>query len=296
MISPCGYRRAGIATLAALSWIVVGCSPASTENAVKTTLSPPQVTAIQVPKSGFIAAYQEPLAVYDLSMKDADTINQARHMLEIACMHARGYADFAVPSTTTHEPSDAAQAMMRPAGPWGYLGTQGAATNGFHEAASSAGAATSHTMPVSEMDTYRECAKQQQSKIVVNSTKGSDLVKELGEVARSASAKDDRVVSARNEWARCMKDNGFDAPSPEAVAGRNWQTTTTPTAEEISTAQADERCTTSSKLAAVDFAILWGYQNQLIENNVETLTSHQRDLRNQISSATRIIANNGATS
>jgi hypothetical protein len=91
----------------------------------------------------------------------------------------------------------------------------------------------------------------------------------------------------------------IDAGAPEKLDNDPWDNdpwdNDKPTANEIAAATADESCTRSSHLAAVYFAVLTGYQRQLISANTKILTGYQKQVQEQIDQATRLLAATAAT-
>jgi hypothetical protein len=70
---------------------------------------------------------------------------------------------------------------------------------------------------------------------------------------------------------------------------------TEPTAEELRAAQLDEKCTVSSNLASVYFAVYWGYQAQLVDRNAQALEARKDELRAQLAKAADIVAKGEAS-
>ncbi|MFF7191865.1 hypothetical protein ACFZAR_43545 [Streptomyces sp. NPDC008222] len=86
-----------------------------------------------------------------------------------------------------------------------------------------------------------------------------------------------------------MTAAGHPAQDPEELAAGPWDTDR-PTVNEIAAATAAESCTGSSRLAADYFAVLTGYQRQLISANSAALTAYQKQVAEGTNQAARLLA------
>lgn len=285
-----------IAVLSALVLCSASCSNLddTSPGGDKVKLVPPTIGAITVPVSGADASVKEPLAAFQLSSKNLNTILQAVKLLSISCMHQRGFVSYTGGNQIVVVGEEADVPATEPAGPWGYLGADTATRYGFHPAHTATPSQSTQEMGEDERTSAKECLDQSRKQFFTLSATPSaeeNLVHSLTEEARLAALQDSRVISARADWATCMKQRGFDVSTPEGLASQGWGTPTDPpTADEIATAQADEGCTASTDLARVYFAALWGYQEQLIEAHAEVLATQEASLRRKVDTAARIVA------
>ncbi|MBV6702858.1 hypothetical protein KV557_38155 [Kitasatospora aureofaciens] len=182
-------------------------------------------------------------------------------------------------------------ATALPAGAWGYLGADAAAVQGFHPpkrtlprpAAAPAGSGEAY-------DTARvDCDRQAAERLGSPQGSGTELVGRLFDDSLKATGKDTRVVAATKEWSACIAAAGFEAASPEALPER-FRAAPEITPEELATARADLDCTAKSNLATLWFAVLAGYQRQLIDRNAEALTAQREAVRAQDAKLTKLLA------
>ncbi|MBV2152295.1 hypothetical protein [Kitasatospora sp. SUK 42] len=219
---------------------------------------------------------------------------QARNMLVVSCMHRAGFSAFTGDGLQAAQPPDNATAL--PAGPWGYLGAEAAATLGFHPPKRTA--PRPDAAPVGAGEAYDnarvDCDRQAAEQLGSPPAAGAELVGRLFDESMKAAAKDARVVAATRAWTVCMTAAGFEAATPDELA-RKYQTTPEATPAELAAARADADCTATSNLAGLWFAVLAGYQRQLIDRNAQALTAQQEAVRAQDARLTRLIGS-GATS
>ncbi|MER7756827.1 hypothetical protein [Kitasatospora sp. NPDC097643] len=209
-------------------------------------------------------------------------------------MHRAGFTAFDSDGLQPAQPPDNATAL--PAGPWGYLGTEAATTLGFHP--------PKHTLPRPDAapagsgeayDTARvDCDRQAAERLGSPQGPGTELVGRLFQESLKAAGQDARVVAATKEWAGCMTTAGFEVTGPEALPQR-FQSTPEITPAELAAARADADCTARSNLAGLWFAVLAGYQRQLIDRNAEALTAQREAVRAQDAKLTRLIAEAGTS-
>ncbi|MEV7776489.1 hypothetical protein [Kitasatospora sp. NPDC086791] len=230
-----------------------------------------------------------PLSAYRADDRTAVKEIQARNLLVVSCMHRAGFAAFTGDGLQPAQPPDNATAL--PAGPWGYLGAQAAATLGFHPPKrtlprpNAAPAGSGEAYDAARVDCDRQAAERLGSPPAT----GTDLVARLFDESTAATAKDARVVAATGRWTACMTSAGFPATAPEELP-RKYQSTPEATPAELAAARADADCTATSNLAGVWFAALAGYQRQLIDRNAQALTAQQEAVRAQDTKLTRLLA------
>ncbi|MFD8787171.1 hypothetical protein [Kitasatospora sp. NPDC059599] len=230
-----------------------------------------------------------PLSAYRADDRSAVQEIRARNALVVSCMHRAGFAAFTGDGLQPAQPPDNATAL--PAGPWGYLGTQAAATLGFHPPKRPL--PRPGTAPAGSGEAYDaarvDCDRQAAERLGSPPATGADLVSRLFDESTAATAGDARVVAATARWGACMASAGFPATAPEELP-RQYRAAPEPTPTELAAARADAGCTTTSDLAAVWFAALTGYQRQLIDRNAQALTAQQEAVRAQDAKLTRLLA------
>jgi hypothetical protein len=286
---------AGAILLGALT--LTGCgTEGAAESPPKQTLTPPVVTPEKPPISGYAAMLKSPLAAYDMTDKQADAMWTALRSMRTSCVRAKGFQQYdgqdMLPVGSSRS-SD--EAIKRPAGPWGYLGAETAATRGFLSGPVRTASNQKVDLPADELAASRACFEESSAKLSPP-VEGADLVRQIAAEATGYAERDTRVVTARKQWATCMEQSGFTGADPRELASKQWRRPTDPaTADEISAAIADEKCTVSSGLAAIYFPVERGYQQQLIDRNIQVLTEHQTQLRSRIAEAARIVATGDAS-
>ncbi|WP_240121014.1 hypothetical protein [Streptomyces sp. MUM 2J] len=278
-------RRAYVAVIAA-GLLATGCSTALTGSAAG--VAPPTVGATPTaPASGYDGLMRLPLSAYGTSEQDDAVLYRTNEALITRCMRSRGHAAYASQNTPSTAPRTRQEKeAIHPAGAWGYIGRTTAKRIGFHVAVPLPAARVLTGRALKDYNTcYGEAEKQLPS---LSGTQGWKLAQDLfGESFRQAAV-DSRVGAARERWSACMSAVGHPADAPEELAAGPWHTGK-PTAQEIAAATADTSCTRSSGLAAVYFAVLAGYQQQLISANARVLTGYQKQVQEQMDQAAHIL-------
>ncbi|MFJ9692967.1 hypothetical protein [Kitasatospora sp. NPDC101183] len=235
-----------------------------------------------------------PLSAYRADDQIAVKEIKARNALIVSCMHTAGYAAFTGDGLQPAQPPDNLTAL--PAGPWGYIGPGPANAQGFHPPRRPAPRAPDASAGYGgeAYDAARvDCDRQAAEKIGSPPPKGADLVGQLFDESTKATAQDARVLAARKDWASCMATAGFEAAVPEELP-KTYEAAPEITQAELAAARADADCTTgTSRLAAVYFAVLDGYQRQLVDRNAEALTAQKEAVRAQDAKLTRLITGEG---
>ncbi|GJF35078.1 hypothetical protein KNE206_77780 [Kitasatospora sp. NE20-6] len=283
-----------VVTAIAAGLLVTGCSAGPVNGAVHVMSTPPAIAATPTaPATGYGGLTGLPLSAYGTSEQDDVLLYRTNAALVARCMKNLGSASQAgrqkIQATTkTQEDKEA----IHPAGAWGYIGSATAKRIGFHVAV---------PLPATRSPTgqalkdYNACWDEADKQLPsLAGTKGWKLTQDLFGQSLQQVAADSRVGAARERWSACMGAMGHPADAPEKVAGGPWDTEK-PTSEEIAAATANESCTQSSGLAAVYFAVLTGYQQQLISANVEVLAGYRKQVRDRVDLAARLLAGLPAT-
>lgn len=283
--------RACIAGIVA-GLLATGCSASLAGG--NADVAPPAIAATPTaPATGYGGLIGLPLSAYGTSEQDDVLLFRTNEALVARCMRSRGYASYSdqkkiQAAAKTKEQKEA----IRPAGAWGYIGGGTAKRIGFHVGV---------PVPVTkgptgqELKDYNVCwdkADKQVPSLAGN--RGWKLTQDLFGQSFQQAAADSRVGAARERWSACMSTAGHPADDPEKLANATWKTEKA-TRKEIAAATADESCTRSSHLAAVYFAVLTGYQQQLISANTEVLTGYRKQVQAQVDRAAHLLAASDTT-
>jgi hypothetical protein len=87
-----------------------------------------------------------------------------------------------------------------------------------------------------------------------------------------------------------MKRGGFGDADPAALARGPWPGE--PSGREIATARADATCTRSANLAGIYFAVLAGYQRELVAQHRGALAGLAREGQSAVARAARVVSGN----
>ena len=115
------------------------------------------------------------------------------------------------------------------------------------------------------------------------------LASELATTAIQYTQSDRRVVVAEAAWSACMAARGFQYPTPLAPVNASWPTPPSPA--EIATAEADISCKEATDLTGIAFAILSGYQAELVQRNIAALSELNKDFSAVLQNAETIVRN-----
>ncbi|MGW5103865.1 hypothetical protein [Streptomyces sp. NPDC004100] len=287
------WRRVIRFTGVAVSLFVSGlpataCSPSPAGSAADAT--PPAISASPTtPASGYDGLTRLPLSAYGTSDQDDDLLFRTRKSLVVRCMKGRGNQTYSGQNMTrVAAKSIGENEAVRPAGAWGYIGRATAKSKGFHIGVAppgETGAATGY----SQKD-FGVCSAEADKQLPsLANTDGWKLTRALFDQSFQQADDDQRVAAARKRWSTCMTAAGHPSQDPEELAAGPWSTAQ-PTANEIAAATAAESCTDSSRLAAVYFAVLAGYQRQLISANSATLSAYQKQVTENTKQAALLLA------
>ncbi|WP_281155395.1 hypothetical protein [Streptomyces sp. HYC2] len=272
--------------------LATGCSAGLTGSAANVT-QPAIAATPTAPATGYDGLIQLPLSAYGTSEQDDVLLYRTNEALITRCMKGRGHASYSSQNTTrpaakTKEEKEA----IHPAGAWGYIGSATAKRIGFHVAVPLSATKGPTGQALKDYNAcFDEADKQLPS---LAGTQGGKLTHDLFTQSFQQTGSDSRVGAARERWSACMNAAGHPAGAPEKLANGPWDSDK-PTANEIAAAMADESCTRSSRLAAVYFAVLAGYQRQLISANTKVLTGYRKQVQEQIDQATRLLAATATT-
>ncbi|MFJ9846044.1 hypothetical protein ACIRYZ_37515 [Kitasatospora sp. NPDC101155] len=286
--------RARITAIAA-TLLATSCSAGLASGAGDTALTPPVVSAsAAAPVTGYDGLMGLPLSAYGTSEQDDDLLFRAERAVVVRCMRSRGHQDYSGQNMVRSSLEDEEdREAVRPAGAWGYIGRATARNQGFHPRTLPMGASTGMTAEAGK--DFEACSAEAGEQLPdLTGTDGWKLTQSLFGQSFQQAAADRRVTAARKRWSACMTEAGHPAEDPEKLAEGSWKTAR-PTDDEIAAATAAESCTRSSGLAAVFFAVLTGYQRQMVPANTDALTAYQKQVQKQIGRATHLLADFPAT-
>ncbi|MER5434888.1 hypothetical protein [Streptomyces sp. NPDC002588] len=268
--------------------LATGCSAGLADSAQDVRTTPPAIAAAPTaPATGYDGLTGLPLSAYGTSEQDDVLLYDTNEALVARCMKSRGYTSYSdQKKTQTAAKTKEEKEAIRPAGAWGYIGGATAKRIGFHVAV---------PVPVSkgptgqELKDYNVCWDKADKQVPsLAGTRGWKLTQDLFGQSFQRAAADSRVGAARKSWSSCMSRAGHPADDPEMLAN-GFLNAKKATAKEIAAATADESCTRSSNLAGVYFAVLSGYQQQLISANTKVLTGYKTQVQAQIDRAARLL-------
>lgn len=271
----------------AVGLLATGCSAGLTGSAAG--VAPPAIAVTPTaPATGYDGLIQLPLSAYGTSEQDDVLLYEVNEALVARCMKSQGYTGYSDQKTPrTAAKTQQEREAIHPAGAWGYIGSATAKRIGFHVAVPLPAAKGPAGQ---ELKDYNACWDKADKQVPsFAGTKGWKLTQDLFGQSLQKAAEDSRVGAARERWSACMSAAGYPADDPEKLAN-GFLNAKKATAEEIAAATVDESCTRSSNLAAVYFAVLTGYQQQLISANTEVLTGYEKQVREQIEQAGRLLA------
>lgn len=291
-----GWRRATF-TAALLASVLfgsalaaAGCSAQGDGSTVAgPSLASPTIAAVPpAPASAADALTQLPLEAYTLAVgPEANIVDQAQAILIARCVADRGYASLTAAVIYGQISGASGAATPVAAGAWGYVGRSQAATSGFHPGPHGR---TLSFSGQAEAAAFQGCvAKAQASLVSGRPAVGGALIEQLSSYAFGNTLGDRRIETATSAWAKCMNAKGQTADNPESLADQPWPTPTA-TPAELAVATADEACTVSSNLAGLYFAVLAGYQRELIADHGPALTALRQADQNELANARRTIA------
>jgi hypothetical protein len=214
--------------------------------------------------------------------------------LEIACMNAAGYGQYAA-SAPFFARANRGLAFPQPYGPWGYIGTSLAAQEGFEvpvsdpaQGGGSPGATAS--MPAGAQAAAGKCAN------IIAEFNDAQFVTSLAGIETMNNDISNDVVQdpdftrATKAWTACMARNGYNSTDPNtlddqeladlglrAVPGSS--PTATQNTAQIAAAVTDADCTQSSDLAGIYFAIQASYEQQFVTSNQQALNVAVRQFK-----------------
>ena len=279
-------RRPQLAALALAACFALCCACSAVAGidakAAPAVRRPPQ------PASMAAALIGQPLLEYaEVGITAVDPVapDEDDSYLVAVCMNRAGYPDVTGAELEALDPPAVAATS---AGIWGFLGLTRAQQYGF---ASPPGASTAGGRPhytAAELTASHACEQHAQSFTANDKTHlGASLMGAAGQETVS-SAQFKAAVAA---WARCMTAAGQRATDPFQYAQDAESTAAAAPGSaafrtQIGEAVDDARCTDSSDLAGVYFALTDAYQRQLLTRNHAALDAavnqYQQDFQREI--------------
>ena len=279
---PAKARRRRLGVFVALTGLagltgLTACSSPTPSVVGNVSVTRPQLSsAIAQPTSEYQAENALPLNSYDVSasVQVNTEANNAAKVLTIQCMHSAGYPLYqgeGVLEVAQKSPSD-----DDTGGAWGYVDGALAADYGFATVRSTDSISGT---PLPKNDPAEETAENKcftSSNTIIHGagvSPGANLVSLLESAAQQDTQQDSRYTTADAAWSACMKLQGFDTSSAAEFAIQN--STGDVSAANVTAAETDYHCTQQTNLGGIYFALLTGYQNELINENAQALaTAH----------------------
>jgi hypothetical protein len=298
--------RTVLCLLACSCAALAGCT-AAPRNGPDTTVRTPRVGRPPAPASAQAALSSEaftPYAALGLSSDDGLAPGDSQYALAGPCMTDAGYpgvsfSDGIVPvPLQLRGPGEGPSglAITLPWGGWGYLGSAGAQQYGFRESPGTAfstldiGApaqpASPPSVPAAERTAADKCGTIIQA--FANATQDGPLagIGTLANVITTDVGQDPAVKAAARAWSACMAKNGYSFGQPQAVFGQEFQAmhgngqvslgapvSAAANQAQIAAAVTDARCSQSSDLAGIYFAVQASYEQQLVTANKQALAA-----------------------
>jgi hypothetical protein len=282
----------GICLLACCCAALAACTAAPNKGP-DTTVSTPAVGRPPAPASaqtGVSAEAFTPYAALGTSSNDGLAPGESSDGLAAACMSAAGYPG-ASPSGIVGVRFGSelyALSFPQPWGGWGYLGAADAQQYGFGDQL----LPNQPAIPAADQAAADKCATIVQD--FGNATGLGALagIFTLGNDITIDVAQDPAVKTATRAWSACMAKNGYSFDQPQAVWGQeqdamygpppvNTSAPVSATAQraQLAAAVTDARCTQSSDLAGIYFAVQASYEHQLVTANQQALDAAVREYK-----------------
>ena len=257
-------RRPRLAALAVAACFALCC--ACSAGTGPDAQAAPTVGRPAQPASMAVALARQPLLDYaEVGITAADPLapDEDESYLVAACMNRAGFPDVTGAGLEAFDPAPVASTS---AGVWGFLGLTRAQQYGFAAPPGSAAAGPRPHYNAAELTASRACEQHAQSFITGDNTLlGATLMGAAGQETVSNA----QFKAAVATWTRCMTAAGRQTTDPLQYAQDALATTAASPGSaafrtQIGEAIDDARCTDSSDLAGVYFALTDAYQLQLL--------------------------------
>jgi hypothetical protein len=269
------------------------------------TVTTPAVGRPPAPVSAQAALSSEaftPYAGLGASPSDGLAPGDTYAALEIACMNAAGYGQYAA-SASFSARANRGLAFPQPYGPWGYIGTLVAAQEGFavpvtDPAQSGGSPGATPGMPAGAQAAAGKCANiiaEFNDAQFVTSLAGIETMN--NDISNDA-VEDPDFTRAAKAWTACMARNGYNSADPGSLANQELVTlglrvnpgsssgpapgsspTATQNQAQIAAAVTDADCTRSTDLAGIYFAVQASYEQQFVTSNQQALNLAVRQFK-----------------
>ncbi|NUT21080.1 MAG: hypothetical protein HOV77_18015 [Hamadaea sp.] len=140
-------------------------------------------------------------------------------------------------------------------------------------------------MPIPPGGCYAEARK----KISADDPADTNLASEIARAGFDQAQADTRVTAVFAQWSACMRERGYTAADPLAIAATADLSLPTPRSAEIQTAVADVACKREHNVVGVWFTVESAYQNALIQRHLEKLTVTRRQLDAEVRNAAAVL-------
>ncbi len=288
--------------LAACAALLAGCDTSHRESN-RTPLSTPSIGPLPTVTAG--ALWALPLAAYTASPAEQAIIGKAEGVLIRRCMRQLGFTAWQPPppaglSTDWHTGLRIGIVDAEQARRYGYHAPGSGAVRRRSEtsdprrraelAALSGDRAVARELLGKEIP-EGGCSGEPDRALHNGKPAYDDLYARLSEQADEATRQDRRVVEAIGAWRACMKQAGYSYRNPWEASEQTWAVD--PTSAEKALATADVACKRRTDLPGIWFAVLSGYQRQLIERNRPGVQSVRAAVEVRLRKAHAVLASDG---
>lgn len=264
--------------------LAFGSACSGTADGAGPSVTPPPLSPNAAPTSFEAAQAALPLSRYKETQDEQKVIKKALDILIVACVKRSGFPDFTSKSLDSPAGSDASG---EPGGSYGLIDAKNAAKHGFHQryrvVRADGASPWARTLPTCEV----LAAKDLDGGKKVDSV---TLVGKILETSDKLTTADSRMRKATSAWSACMRSKGFTYERPPTRD--DWvkpMAEDTVSRTEISTALADVSCTSSTHLSTMYFALMNGYQTQLIGTYQRPLALVRSEINMRLANAHKVI-------
>jgi len=301
--------------LRSLPWLVLAgtccaglaaCTAASSSGPLN-TVTPPTVGKPTPPDSVDAALARMSLYPYTiLGQSDNDPLapGESDTQLGVACASVAGYPGAQNMTGVSIRVSTAGLGFGQDWGPWGYLGAVDAQQSGFLPTPGKAldelglgsdrpQSPSNASIPTAERNALEKCGTIKFN--FLNDMFNGPLagINAIAQAISTDMTNNPSVKAATKAWAACMASNGYDYATPEAAGkaqiaaisgGTNSLSPNEPISPAVRSAQiaaavTDARCTSSTDLAGIYFAVEASYDQQVVSANQTALNTGVQQFR-----------------
>jgi hypothetical protein len=278
--------RTGLVVLICCCAALAACT-AGPPKGPNTSVSTPSVGRPTPPTSTQAALSSEaftPYASLGIFSNDGLAPGESSFTLATACVTAAGYPSVGYSSVYRSIAGPAGGlAIASPWGGWGYLGADDAQQYGFQNPSGFIRSVIQPTNQANLSPAEQAAAGKCGTIVQAFSTAADDgplaAIGTLGNDISTDVAQDPAVKAATRAWSACMAKNGYRADQPfvfgleQPVPINAAPVSASAQQAQIAAAVTDARCTQSSDLGGIYFAVQASYEKQLVAANQQALAA-----------------------